>query len=123
MEVSTSKEVRNYSCIAVSPDDTTLYIGTTTGDVMVISAEKQTLITQGPPKGASLGCGVQALVCNASATELLNAATTQLRDKQVECVNVKAALAAAKAEKLRTLEARAAEAEAEAAVLRQELGQ
>ena len=71
MEVSTSKEVRTYTCIAVSPDDTILYCGTTTGDVMVVSAEKQTLITQGPPKGASLGCGVQALVCNASATELL----------------------------------------------------
>jgi len=71
MEVSTSKEVRTYTCIAVSPDDTILYCGTTTGDVMVVSAEKQTLITQGPPKGASLGCGVQAISVNASATELL----------------------------------------------------
>ena len=50
IQVTTSKEVRTYTCIAISPDDTTLYCGTTTGDVMVISAEKQTLITQGPPK-------------------------------------------------------------------------
>ena len=71
MEVSTSKEVRTYTCIAVSHDDTILYCGTTTGDVMVISAEKQTMMTQGPPKGASLGCGVQAISVNASSTELL----------------------------------------------------
>merc|ERR1719424_2195605 len=29
------------------------------------------MMTQGPPKGASLGCGVQAISVNASATELL----------------------------------------------------
>ena len=46
MEVSTRKEVRTYTCIAVALDDTVLYRGTTTGDVMVVSAEKQTLITQ-----------------------------------------------------------------------------
>ena len=59
IQVTTNKEVRTYTCIAISPDDTTLYCGTETGDVMVVSAEKQTLITQGPPKGACLGCGVQ----------------------------------------------------------------
>ena len=26
---------------------------------MVISAEKQAMLTQGPPKGSCLGCGVQ----------------------------------------------------------------
>ena len=68
--VTTNKEVRTYTCIAVSADDSTLYCGTTTGDVMVVSAEKQTLITQGPPKGACLGCGVQA-ICVTPANELL----------------------------------------------------
>jgi len=61
IQITTSKEVRTYTCIAVSADDSTLYCGTSTGDVMVISAEKQTLITQGPPKGQCLGCGVQAI--------------------------------------------------------------
>ena len=32
MEVSTSKEVRTYTCVAISDDDAILYCGTTTGD-------------------------------------------------------------------------------------------
>ena len=50
IQVTTSKEIRTYTCIAMSDDDQTLYCGTTTGDVMVVSAEKQTLLKQGPPK-------------------------------------------------------------------------
>jgi len=72
-EVSTSKEVRTYSCIGVSPDDSILYCGTTTGDVMVISSQKQQMITQGPAKGMCLGCGVTsiAVVGEGAGTELL----------------------------------------------------
>jgi WD40 repeat protein len=69
--VSTSKEVRTYTCIAISHDDSMIYCGTTTGDVLVISAEKQTLLTQGPRKGACLGCGVQAICHIPSKDELL----------------------------------------------------
>jgi len=69
--VQTSKEIRTYTCIAISEDDSTLYCGTTTGDVLVISAEKQTLLTQGPPKGACLGMGVQAITVVPGAQELL----------------------------------------------------
>jgi WD40 repeat protein len=95
MEVSTRKEVRTYTCLAVAPDDSVLYCGTTTGDVMVVSAEKQTLITQGPPKGASLGCGVQAISVNGDELlvgsgdgELvtLDLADPQLRPKCVQKV-------------------------------------
>ena len=68
-QITTSKEVRTYTCIAISADDSTLYCGTSTGDVMVISAEKQTLICNGPKKGMCLGCGVQA-IC-AKGDELL----------------------------------------------------
>ena len=33
------KEVRTYTCIAVAEDDSVLYCGTTTGDVMMTSTE------------------------------------------------------------------------------------
>jgi len=61
MEVSTSKEVRTYTCVAISDDDAILYCGTTTGDVLAISSEKKQLITSGPPKGKTPRCGVQAI--------------------------------------------------------------
>jgi len=61
MEVHTSKEVRTYTCIAVSEDDQTLYCGTTTGDVLAISAVKKQMLAQGPPKGLTPRCGVQTI--------------------------------------------------------------
>jgi len=61
VEISTSKEVRTYTCIAVSDDDSTLYCGTTTGDVLAVSAEKKQLVSQGPCKGQTPRCGVQAI--------------------------------------------------------------
>jgi len=70
-ECSTQKEIRTYTCIAVSDDDTRLYCGTTTGDVMVIDSASQQMITQGPPKGACLGCGVQAIHVMGRTDELL----------------------------------------------------
>jgi len=69
--VQTSKEVRTYTCIAVSDDDSILYCGTATGDVLVVSTEKQTMLTQGPAKGSCLGCGVQAICYISSKNELL----------------------------------------------------
>jgi len=61
IQVTTSKEVRNYTCIAIHPDDTTIYVGTDTGDIIVCSVEKQIMSKQGPPKGSCLCCGVQAI--------------------------------------------------------------
>jgi len=74
-DVSTSKEVRTYTCIAVSDDDSTLYCGTETGDVLLISTEKQQLLTQGPRASKTgtglLGKGVRAIKYIASNHTLL----------------------------------------------------
>jgi len=61
MEVQTNKEVRTYTCIAVSDDDQILYCGTTTGDVLAISKEKKQYIASGPPKGYTPQSGVQSI--------------------------------------------------------------
>jgi len=53
--------VRTYTCIAVSEDDSILYCGTTTGDVLAISADKKQIITSGPPKGYTPQSGVQSI--------------------------------------------------------------
>ena len=59
--VGTQKEVRTFTCIAINDDDSLIFAGTSTGDVILVSAEKQLMINQGPQKGSCLGCGVQAI--------------------------------------------------------------
>ena len=61
IEVQTSKEVRNFNCIAVSDDDKVLYVGTTTGDVLSIDTEGKKMFAQGPQKGMLPKCGIQAI--------------------------------------------------------------
>ncbi|KAL1525886.1 hypothetical protein AB1Y20_020714 [Prymnesium parvum] len=59
MDIDTMKEIRTYTCIAVSDDDTTLYCGTTSGDILAISTSRKIMINSGPKKRFDMG--VQAL--------------------------------------------------------------
>jgi len=68
--VSTNKEIRTYTTLAISDDDEMLYCGTTTGDVLVVSTTKQQLITQ-TPYNACLGCGCVSMHYIDARKELL----------------------------------------------------
>ena len=61
IDVQTSKEVRTFTCIAVTDDDKSLFVGTTTGDVLKIDVHNKKMVHQGPPKGQTPRCGVQAI--------------------------------------------------------------
>jgi len=55
MDVDTMKEIRTYTCIAVSADDSTLYCGTTSGDIITVSTSRKIKINAGPKKRFDMG--------------------------------------------------------------------
>jgi len=69
--IETNKEVRSFTCIAISDDDSTIFCGTATGDVLVVDAKCDRMMFQGPKTGKCLGMGVQAIHYIAAKNELL----------------------------------------------------
>lgn len=58
-EVNTTKESRTYTCLSISADDSTLYCGTKSGDVMVCSVAQKLMTTLTKVR---VECGVTAMV-------------------------------------------------------------
>lgn len=62
-EVQTQRERRTYACLAISSDDTSIYAGTTSGDVLKCNIERRLLIEMNNPK-QRYNQGVTSLVVN-----------------------------------------------------------
>ena len=55
VDIDTMKEVRTFTCVAVSPDDSKLYCGTSTGDVITVCTTRKLLVAKGPKKRFEMG--------------------------------------------------------------------
>lgn len=50
-EINTGQIKRKYQCLEISPDDTSAYLGTLTGDIIEIDLVRQLYKRIGPAKG------------------------------------------------------------------------
>jgi len=49
-DIETQKEIRTYTCIAVAEDDSLLYCGTSSGDILTVSTSRKLKVLSGPRK-------------------------------------------------------------------------
>lgn len=68
---SYGKDQRTYTCLAISPDDSTVYCGTSTGDIVIVDYKTKKAVAVGPDKGSTPQCGIRVMAYIASRHELI----------------------------------------------------